>query len=689
MKTKLLKHISFNTFHRSCIMPTGPVYPKIIFVCLLIPAMILPVLENCVTPAFSQAECTAWGNVTGIRIDGQMMAFETSLRMLHSNRIDMRQTAKEQQRPRYTRDGNKQTIKTKLDFISITEVVEDTGPGEVSINVLFTSDTDTTITGAYFCIELPGEDYEGGTLELIGPASSGSDKIKLTAVPSFRRRGRQAPAPSVAKVGHIISPNRQLEVMLDKATEIFARPDFRQVKNTIPVYFTVMSGDVKKDQTGQITIKLKASGEIDKKPVEITLDPTRPGRVFDGIGGNFRLQNSDTDPQVIQYCLDNLNVTWGRVEMPWMFWHPSEDIDPVAATRSGRLHDRVRAAMEMAQQLTRKNIPVIVSAWAAPSWAIEGEMSWRRQPGGLRGNPLDQKKMESIIKSIGSYFSYLKEVYGVEAVMFSFNESDLGINVRQTGEQHADLIKRLGAHLASRGLKTKMLLGDNSDATTYGFIRPALEDPETHKYIGAVSFHSWRGCSDWILSIWADAARTLNVPLLVGEGSTDAAAHRYPDIFLEPSYSLYEIELYLRIGAVCQPVSILQWQLTADYSVMSGDGIYRTEGPLRPTQRFWNLKQLGSTPPRAFSLPVTCTADAVTCAAFGDIANGRYAVHIVNNGATRQATLTGIPASVKEMNVYVTNSERDMERTERVRVSNGKVQFSLESTAFTSLVTPW
>ncbi len=90
---------------------------------------------------------------------------------------------------------------------------------------------------------------------------------------------------------------------------------------------------------------------------------------------------------------------------------------------------------------------------------------------------------------------------------FSFNESDLGINIRHTGKEHADFIKGLGAHLAARGLSTKLLLGDNSDATTFDFIVPAMNDPETHKYIAAISFHSWRGCTDDILQKWAGAAK--------------------------------------------------------------------------------------------------------------------------------------------------------------------------------------
>ena len=78
-----------------------------------------------------------------------------------------------------------------------------------------------------------------------------------------------------------------------------------------------------------------------------------------------------------------------------------------------------------------------------------------RNENGIWGNPLNPKKMRSIIKSLGDYFVYLKEAYGVEPELFSFNESDLGINVRMTGQEHADFIKKLGAYLASKDVTTK------------------------------------------------------------------------------------------------------------------------------------------------------------------------------------------------------------------------------------------
>jgi hypothetical protein len=293
--------------------------------------------------------------------------------------------------------------------------------------------------------------------------------------------------------------------------------------------------------------------------------------------------------------------------------------------------------------------------------------------------------MERIKQSIADYLVFLKERYGVEASMFSFNESDLGINVRQTPREHAELIRTLGPYFASRGLATKLALGDTSDANPIDFIKPALNDPEAAKYVGAVDFHSWRGCTDPILAQWRDASRALNVPLIVAEGSTDAAAWRYPQILMERSFALYEINLYLRILAIAQPQSILQWQLTADYSVMSGGGIFGDNGPLRPTQRYWNLKQLSSTPPRAFALPVKCGRPGITCAAFGNIAEGAYALHLVNNGGARPAIVSGVPANVKELRILVTDEKRAMQELKSVPVLDGKAEFQLEPMSYMTL----
>ena len=338
----------------------------------------------------------------------------------------------------------------------------------------------------------------------------------------------------------------------------------------------------------------------------------------------------------------------------------------------------------MARRLEAMGMPVALACWFPPQWALEPGST--RKSGGVAALRLDSGKKEQIYRSLCSYIRFAKERYGVEFDYFSFNESDIGIDVLHTPEEHRDFIKEFGAVLAEEGLPCRMFLGDNSDATTIDFIKPALADRETHKYIGAVSFHSWRGCDDATLAKWREAAKQLNVPLIIGEGSTDAAAHRYAEIFNESTFALYEINLYTRICAICQPLSILQWQLTSDYSLLWGDGIYRSQGPLRPTQRFWNMKQLASTPEEALSIPVTSSKKNINAAAFGNVVRGEYAIHLVNNGADCNATITGLPKDIQTATVFITNTKDSMTPS-TVTVKDGKVQVHLPAISFITIIT--
>jgi hypothetical protein len=132
--------------------------------------------------------------------------------------------------------------------------------------------------------------------------------------------------------------------------------------------------------------------------------------------------------------------------------------------------------------------------------------------------------------------------------------------------------------------------------------------------------------------------------------------------------------------------AILQWQLTSDYSLLSGEGLFGNQGALKPTQRFWNLKQLGMLPAGSFILPTTCSNEDISCAAFADIAGGTYTIDLVNHGASRTVRLSGFPESVKELRVYVTDSKRGMEEGKRVNVTNGEAKFTIDEYSFTTLM---
>ena len=640
-------------------------------------------------PSYAQPELSPRANLTGIRIDGQIMKFATSICLIGPSMMEVRETGREDQRSIYKRNGDKQTVSTELSHFALTETVLDSGEGMASLTIEVKAVADTTISGLFLCFDLPADDYAGAAIRLIDSTASLIEPISLFPGSRGRMPGsfrmRNFIVQASARGFRVQTATRTIEVSTAEPTEFvhvkgnprFGNPDDK-------LYLALMVGHTIDGQTGEKTFVIKTSGEIDRTPAHISIDLENPGRQFDGLGGNFRLQNEELDPKVIDYCLEHLNVRWARVELPWRNWHPVEGANPLDRAREGKIDPSVRSAMAMAQQFSKRHIPVILSTWSAPMWAIVGEPNFRNE-NGIFGNPLNPRKMRSIIKSLGDYFVYLKEAFGVEPDLFSFNESDLGISVRMTGQEHAEFIKKLGAYLASRELTTKMLLGDNSDATSIDFIEPALTDPATHEYIGAISFHAWRGCDNWTLSNWADAARQLNVPLVVGEGGVDAQAFQYPDIFNEPAFAQNEIDTYVRSIAVAHVRSILQWQLTADYSLLTGEGIYGTEGRLRPTQRFWNLKQLGMVPAGSFIYPCKCDNEEITCAAFGDVADGNYAVHMVNNGASRSVTLTGLPEGVREFRVYVTDKKREMDEAKRVHVTNGSATITLEGFAFTSL----
>jgi len=624
------------------------------------------------TQLSAQTEVMAWGNLTGIRVEGQLMEFESSLKVVGKDWTSVSATAKENQRPKYHRDGQTQTVTTELRNIKFTQEVKENGKGIAIVNISATAQNDTLIDGVYFCLDLPESNYSAATVKLNGSSKKQSISSLLSSGSKMQKLSGKTILLEASK--------RQIELTLNSASTFIIKKEAGS--QNFQLYVALMGPNIKNGQQAQKSITIRASGDIDRELAQISIDAKNPGRAFAGFGGNFRLQNPNADPAVIQYCLDNMRVAWGRVEMPWRQWQPEENMNPIEVANAGKLSDNIIKSMLMAQKLAKLGIPIILSDWSAPRWAMTND-----HPSGTRGDALDQGKIEKIYKSIGDYIVYLKQNYGVEPALFSFNESDLGINIRQTGKEHADFIKGFGAYMAKRGLATKMLIGDNSDATTYDFIVPALNDPETHKYIGAVSFHSWRGCDKATLEKWAGASRKLNVPLIVAEGSTDASAHTYSEMFYEQTFALYEINLYIRICSICQPLSILQWQLTSDYSVLKGMNIYGTKGELAPTRRFWNLKQLASTPEKAFSLPVSCNKEEVNCAAFGNIARGEYAIHMVNNGAARKAVISGIPTEVSALQVFVTDETKNMTKSGELKVVNGKIEVDLLPTSFTTLIT--
>ena len=75
----------------------------------------------------------------------------------------------------------------------------------------------------------------------------------------------------------------------------------------------------------------------------------------------------------------------------------------------------------------------------------------------------------------------------------------------------------------------------------------------------------------------------------------------------------------------------------------------------------------------------------MNAAAFGNIARGEYAVHMVNNGADRHAVLSGLPDGVKSVKVFVTNTQ-DCMKESKAEVTDGTVKVYLPAISFVTVI---
>jgi hypothetical protein len=289
----------------------------------------------------AQAALTPWGNLVGLRVSGETVVFEAGLRLVHPDWTGFSSAAKYLQRPRYSRTGTQGIVESGIEGMAFKEVVTDTAPGEATLDLVATAKTNLSMAGVYFCVDLPDAEFAGGILEILPTGAAAPVRLGLAPAPPDGRGHFLRETSTGAKIS---APRRTLELRWSVPMAVVLRrdvsdrptslndPSMRQdfVTNSpttqpagYQVYLEVMSGHPTVGRTATASIELKACATPDPSPVRLVLDTTQPGRPFDGIGGNFRLQFPETDPAVLAYNLDNLRVAWGRLDMPWFVLPPA------------------------------------------------------------------------------------------------------------------------------------------------------------------------------------------------------------------------------------------------------------------------------------------------------------------------------------------------------------------------------
>jgi hypothetical protein len=104
-----------------------------------------------------------------------------------------------------------------------------------------------------------------------------------------------------------------------------------------------------------------------------------------------------------------------------------------------------------------------------------------------------------------------------------------------------------------------------------------------------------------------------------------------------------------------------------------------------PTLRYWFMKQFCNlTPRRARALAAESSRPDVLLTAFGDDETG-YTLHIANLGAAREATLAGIPTTVKALFPVLSDNSHAFHVLPPVTLKNGACELSLSPLSLLTL----
>ena len=240
------------------------------------------------------------------------MSFESSIRVVADQWTTLAATARERQRPKFSRDSSgRQVVISSLGDIAFTETVTDIGTGKAGVLIRSVCNKDSSSSSVFFCISLSLQDYLQVTLRL-----DQGQKIPLSSLQPDTSGNLIRVS---AKELNVTAANRQFRIQYQEPGIVFIRPSTKNNEAALDIYLPLQSGKWKSGQVVEKTFTIEATGWVDKRDVRLELDTSNPGRTFAGFGRNFRIQNLKTDPQVIDYCLKNLPMAWGRIEMPWRF----------------------------------------------------------------------------------------------------------------------------------------------------------------------------------------------------------------------------------------------------------------------------------------------------------------------------------------------------------------------------------
>jgi hypothetical protein len=221
----------------------------------------------------------------------------------------------------------------------------------------------------------------------------------------------------------------------------------------------------------------------------------------------------------------------------------------------------------------------------------------------------------------------------------SFNEADLGVNVRLSSEQVGALVALAGPRFAALGLETRWLL---ADAANLGgcemYARGIWKQAAARSYLGPLACHSWDGLRVPVQSLerLGATAEELGRELWITEGGWDAQLWQRPKEFPTWENALRLATDYSRALKSGRATTLLYWQMCGnDYNTNDGRRAYPSLALLAQYARGF--------PPGA--QVVGTSPDDLTLYSVAAQAPGQFTLHLVNTQVRVQPVrVEGLPA---------------------------------------------
>ena len=408
----------------------------------------------------------------------------------------------------------------------------------------------------------------------------------------------------------------------------------------------------------------------------VTVDTNTVRYTIVGLGGYYDGYNN----AVGNYTLNNLNVSFTRNWFPMKEWAPNSNWRTYNADTSG---SRVHNSFLLMQDLKNRGIPIHISIWDVANWLVDN-------PGNSTNRHIPSSNYPELIEAIKAYLLRAKTVYGVEPVVFSFNEANAGgAYLIFSASEYADFIRKAGAAFASAGLITKFVAGEVTSPAEYSYISNILSNLQTNgglNYVSYLSFHSWGSIVfKWEGPSWsnftemANIASQYNLPVMIGELGTDYDWIRSGPLWPTWGWAWDHAKLYQKLFLYAKPAVTLHWAF--------GGGGFNIVNPktLQPYPIFYVVKHfLNNISPGSKVIPCNSDDPDVWVTGFINSSSNVVTLEVLNvSTSSKTVTFNGVPSS--SLSWFRTSSSERYASIQQLAPSGGSVTISVPAQSLNTL----